>query len=164
MMIYLLNGAATSDVQRADHKGLQAIHYAAKTRRMIEVVKQLLLKGGNLYARDLAFETVLHHAARWHALGDIEQLLKLDNKGQLLSPNKSGHMPSQLALQESSRDVFLYLQGRELEASRGEEAIAEISLARTPVSTARMINHIQPIVILAITALAVAFLASAVKL
>ncbi len=118
---YLLDRASLTEVRRADNEGRTAIHYTVQNPRL-EAVDMLLASGGELSVKDHSARTVLHHAARWGNLEAAQKVIALGDSEVLLSPDKSGHMPSNLACGLKATAVRNFLLGLEAVASLRQKA------------------------------------------
>ncbi|KAL8910594.1 MAG: hypothetical protein Q9171_004133 [Xanthocarpia ochracea] len=118
---YLLERASLTEVRRADNEGRTAIHYTVQNQRL-EAVDMLLASGGELSVKDNSARTVLHHAARWGNIEAAQKAMALGDGEVLLSPDKSGHMPSHLARGLKAIPVRNFLLGLEAAASLRKEA------------------------------------------
>lgn len=118
---YLLERASLTEVRRADNEGRTAIHYTVQSPRL-EAVDMLLASGGELSVRDNSARTVLHHAALWGNLEAARKVMALGDSEVLLSPDKSGHMPSHLACGLKAIPVRDFLLSLEAAASLRMEA------------------------------------------
>lgn len=116
LLKYLLDRASPFEIQQRDLFGHAVVHYAVRSSRMIATLELLVAKGAKMYATDSNNQNMLHHAAKWRQLEDIQQLLALDHKGSFLSPDKDGQLPSQCAHKRNSSEVYLYL--RRLESAK----------------------------------------------
>lgn len=123
LLKYLLDRASALEVRRADRHGLSAVHYAVRSSRMLAVLDLLVEKGANMFALDFCFQNILHHAAKWNRLGDVQKITLLDPQNNLLSPDKNGQMPSQIASQMKTGVIREYLEQLESTKNRTEHAI-----------------------------------------
>lgn len=111
LLKYLLDRAPPSVIHRLDDDGQSVIHYAVRSSRMNATLELLRAKGLNVSATDARLQNVLHHAAKWRELDAIEKLMGLlQHERDLLSPDKKGQMPSEIAYRVNSSAVYLYLQ------------------------------------------------------
>ena len=121
---YLLGRANSTDLERTDHEGRTALHYAVQSKR-VETIDLLLARGGNLHAKDNSFQTVLHCAAWWENLQAAQKLVALDDSKFLLSPDKNGTMPSQLARGPKATALREFLANIESAAEIGKNPITK---------------------------------------
>ena len=129
LLKYLLDRAPPSIIHQRDNNGQSAIHYATRSSRMIATLEILRAVGLNVSTTDSQFQNVLHHAARWRDLEAIEKLMAFQHETCLLSLDKNGHMPSEIAYQAHSSAVYLYMQHLE-STRRGTSGITKAQDSR----------------------------------
>lgn len=110
---YLLGQAPSTEINRPDIEGRSALHYSVQSRRAGPIIDLLLAKGGKLHAKDCSFRTVVHHAARSENLEAAKKVLALGDYETLLSPDKDGKMPSDLACGQKASALHDFLAGLE---------------------------------------------------
>ena len=130
---YLLAKISPHGLDATDKFGRTAVHYTARSSRMMAALRLLLDSGANLYAKDLGFQSILHHAAEQRKVEAVQQLVALDFGFELLFPDFKGSWPHQLAKRETSFDVYLYLKGLKLmkELSRSASIEAQRATSTT---------------------------------
>ncbi|KAI4253472.1 MAG: hypothetical protein LQ352_003666 [Teloschistes flavicans] len=101
LLEYLLERATPHDVRKADSQGLTPMHYAVRSSRAAKVIQLLLAHGGNILIKDHSDHNILHHAARWHVLGAIKQMLELDVENTFLTPDKYEQLLSDYMSEDS---------------------------------------------------------------
>ena len=136
---YLLERASLTEVRRADNEGRTAIHYTVQSPRL-EAVDMLLASGGELSVKDDSARTVLHHAAHWGNLEAAQKVMALGDSEFLLSPDKSGHMPSHLAFGLKAIPVRDFLLSLEAAASLRKEANPSLVDAASGTASEALVN------------------------
>ena len=93
-----------------DDYGQSVIHFAVSSSRMIAALAFLRAKVLKMFAMDASIRNVLHHATKWRELEASGKRMAFDHERCLLSPDKNGRMPSEIAYTIDPNTVYLHLR------------------------------------------------------